>query len=172
MKYNTIKEATQEWIKDMNEYPQDMLGTLMKASENGWYEVTTPCKGDRVDYLGVEGEVAEVIFDDETGFDIYKLALDDGTEMFVDAEDFEVQRDEFFPMWGWMWSFTEGIDIDWLTDHNGIKLMSECGFRVYESEEWGYFFGIDGAGYSFFEEHWIPLYKARGLKWHKEDDEA
>ena len=35
----------------------------------------------------------------------------------------------------------------------------------------GYFFGIDGAGYSFYEEHWIPLYKARGLQWHKENEE-
>lgn len=172
MKYATIKEATQEWIKEFNVYPQDMLETLMKASETPWHEVTTPCKGDRVYYLGMEGEVAEVIFDNEAGFDIYKLALDDGTEMLVDVEDFEVQRDEFFPMWGWMWSFTDSIDIDWLTDHNGIKLMSECGFRVYESEEWDYFFGIDGAGYPFFEEHWCPLYKARGLQWHESEADA
>ena len=44
--------------------------------------------------------------------------------------------------------------------------MSECGFRIFESEEFGYFFGIDGAGYDFYEQHWLPLYKARGLKWH------
>ena len=44
--------------------------------------------------------------------------------------------------------------------------MSRCGFRIYESEEFGYFFGIDGAGYSFYDEHWVPLYRARGLHWH------
>lgn len=44
--------------------------------------------------------------------------------------------------------------------------MSDCGFRIYKSEDYGYFFGIDGAGYSFYEEHWMPLYKARGLHWH------
>ena len=44
--------------------------------------------------------------------------------------------------------------------------MSNCGFRIYESEEFGYFFGIDGAGYDFYESHWEPLYKARGLHWH------
>ena len=48
--------------------------------------------------------------------------------------------------------------------------MSECGFRIYYSEKYGYFFGIDGAGYDFYEAHWIPLYKARGLKWHENDD--
>ena len=46
--------------------------------------------------------------------------------------------------------------------------MSECGFRIYKHEEWGCFFGIDGAGYNFYDAHWIPLYKARGLKWHDE----
>ena len=49
---------------------------------------------------------------------------------------------------------------------DGSKLMSECGFRVYESEDFGFIFGIDGAGYDFYESHWIPLYKARGLRWH------
>lgn len=45
-------------------------------------------------------------------------------------------------------------------------MMSDCGFRVYQHEEWGFFFGIDGAGYDFYSEHWIPLYKRRGLRWH------
>ena len=44
--------------------------------------------------------------------------------------------------------------------------MADCGFRIYEQEDYGYIFGIDGAGYDFYEAHWIPLYKARGLKWH------
>lgn len=167
MKYATIKEAAQEWVKEMNVYPVDMLEILVKADEGGWHEITTPCKGDRVYYLGMEGEIAEVIFDNEAGFDIYKLALDDGTEMFVDAEDFEVLHDDFFPMWGWMWSFKDSLDEGWLTDHNGIKLMSECGFRIYESDKWGYFFGIDGCGYDFYTNHWCPLYKARGLQWHE-----
>ena len=49
---------------------------------------------------------------------------------------------------------------------DGIRVMSDCGFRIYQHEEWGYFFGIDGAGYDFYSEHWIPLYKSRGLQWH------
>lgn len=31
--------------------------------------------------------------------------------------------------------------------------------------------GIDGAGYDFYEAHWEPLYKARGLHWHSEEAE-
>ena len=44
--------------------------------------------------------------------------------------------------------------------------MANCGFRIYEIDE-GIIFGIDGAGYSFYDEDWIPLYKARGLQWHE-----
>ena len=44
--------------------------------------------------------------------------------------------------------------------------MSKCGFRIYKSYEFGCFFGIDGMGYDFYDEHWLPLYEARGLQWH------
>ena len=77
-----------------------------------------------------------------------------------------------FPMWGTMWSFHDSIDDWWLEERDGIRLMSECGFRIYHHQEWGYFFGIDGAGYDFYSDHWIPLYKARGLKWHDEEDKS
>ena len=86
-------------------------------------------------------------------------------------DELEVVHYDSLPMWGTMWSFGDSIDEWWLENKNGLKLMSECGFRIYYSEKYGYFFGIDGAGYDFYEAHWIPLYKARGLKWHENDDE-
>ena len=81
------------------------------------------------------------------------------------------ERDEdagYLPMWGTMWSFGDSADDYWLEKGDGLELMAECGFRIYEQEDFGYLFGIDGAGYSFMDEHWIPLYKARGLHWHRE----
>ena len=83
------------------------------------------------------------------------------------------RRDEdadFLPMWGTMWSFGDSADDYWLEEEDGLELMAECGFRIYEQEDFGYLFGIDGAGYSFMDEHWIPLYKARGLQWHREEE--
>ena len=74
--------------------------------------------------------------------------------------------DDFLPIWGSLWSFDNGADIAWLEDEKNLKAMADCGFRIYEHEDYGYIFGIDGAGYDFFEAHWIPLYKARGLQWH------
>ena len=70
------------------------------------------------------------------------------------------------PMWGTMWSFGDSADDSWLDEDDGIAAMSRCGFRIYKSEEFGYYFGIDGAGYDFYECHWCPLYNARGLCWH------
>jgi len=65
-----------------------------------------------------------------------------------------------------MWSFCNLIDNDWLEDEKNLKKMADCGFRIYEQEDYGYIFGIDGMGYSFYDEHWKPLYEARGLRWH------
>ena len=69
-------------------------------------------------------------------------------------------------MWSTMWTMDEVCDKHWCESEEGIKALSECGFRVYESEDYGIVFGIDGAGYDFYEYHWLPLYDARGLQWH------
>ena len=157
----TISEATHKWVGEMNTYPQDMIETLMQAKPDDWHEVTKPCRCDRVWVFNMPntsekydgyGEIEDVI--DDT----YLVKLDDGEAVSLKEEDFEVERDSILPMWGWLWSFSDSAD--------GIKKMSECGFRIYEHDEWGYFFGIDGCGYSFYDEHWIPLYKKRGLQWH------
>lgn len=95
--------------------------------------------------------------------------LDDWEEVTIFEDDYEPY--EILPMWGTMWSFGDSCDDYWLEEKNGIEIMSKLGFRIYYHEEFGYFFGIDGCGYSFMNEHWIPLYKARGLHWHKEEEE-
>ncbi len=82
----------------------------------------------------------------------------------TEGEDFDTS----LPKWGTMWSFSNILDEAWLDDDENRKVMADCGFRIYEQEDYGYIFGIDGAGYDFYEAHWIPLYKARGLKWHLE----
>jgi len=92
-------------------------------------------------------------------------------EVTISEEDDEPY--DILPAWGTMWSFHDWCDNGWFEYEydEAIKAMSECGFRVYESDDYGYFFGIDGAGYDFYEAHWIPLYEARGLQWHEDDDD-
>ena len=84
--------------------------------------------------------------------------------------DNSTEYDEPLPAWDTMWSFDDISDIQWLDDIKNRKAMAACGFRIYEQEDFGYIFGIDGYGYDFYEAHWIPLYEARGLLWHVAED--
>ena len=166
----TIREAAHEWVREMNAIPCSVVEKLMSTGDD-IHEVTEPAVGDRVycyQPLSEHCGVIEDIYEDG----LYHIQLDDDSWTDAERDDFEVERDGGLPMWGTMWTFGDSADDWWLEERDGIKLMSECGFRVYESEDFGFIFGIDGAGYDFYESHWIPLYKARGLRWHDPAAEA
>ncbi len=167
----TVREAAQEWVKTFDAIQRGMIEKLMSCDYDGWHEVTLPNTGDRVyvyelpDDGSFKANSGEILgFDEEKGE--YRILLDDEKVVFVAEDEFEVEHDDTLPMWNTMWSFGDMCDTRWLENKEGIRKMSERGFRVYESDEFGYFFGIDGCGYDFYEEHWIPLYRARGLQWH------
>ena len=180
MLMNTKEEATREWVKEFNAFPESMIEIIASHTED-FTEVTLPSVGDRVYHYdtGDYGEIVaiqhspdEEISDDYkdccSDTDTYDIELDNGDTLYRQSiDDFEVDRYEVFPMWGTMWQFNDSCDDYWLEECNGLQAMSECGFRIYHSDEFGYFFGINGCGYDFYEAHWIPLYEARGLKWHK-----
>ena len=173
----TIRDAAEIWVNEMNAIQQGMVEVLMKAEPDKWHEATMTRFGDRVYVFNLpegceeydsNGKIESISQESDT----YTVKLDDGNTVEVGVDDFEVDRDSYLPMWGTMWSFGHSCDDYWLEEMDGIKKMSECGFRIYEHEEFGYFFGIDGCGYSFYEEHWIPLYKVRELHWHDERTEV
>lgn len=164
MKFKTIKEATEAFVREMDAYPIGMIDTLMRDYPYDWYEITKPSVGDYVN--SGDGEVIKINKDNTYDIDF------NGKIETLEENEFDVDRDDILPMWGTMWAFNDSIDTYWLEEMNGIQIMSNLGFRIYEHDEWGYFFGIDGAGYDFYEAHWIPLYKARGLQWHEEEKGA
>lgn len=163
MKYKTIKEATEALVREFNAIPQSMI---KKAYCNGDFEgiteITPLSKHDKV-YCLSESESGEIV---DRQDDKYIVELDNGNEIQTDESDLEANRDGFLPMWGTMWMFGDSCDDWWATEDGGLQLMADCGFRIYETEE-GIIFGIDGCGYNFYEAHWIPLCKARGLQWHE-----
>lgn len=106
---------------------------------------------------------------DTSMFEDYAIAYE-GDVCEVTIDDEERYYDGLFPMWGTMWAFHEMLDNEWI-DRGGLEIMSNLGFRIFESRKYGYFFGIEGAGFDFYEAFWIPLYDARGLKWHDEEEE-
>ena len=187
MRYDTIREAAEAWVREFDAYPQWMIGKIAGEGLENLYEITPPSRGDRV-YIFDDNEYGEIVGINEDGDEDedrdedgdYKIELDSGDTVFRDKSDFEITDQEgFLPMWGTMWSFHDSCDYEYyFGEHlggNHLQEMADCGFRIYEysdrdgNEET--FFGIDGAGYDFYESHWIPLYKKRGLKWHEEESE-
>lgn len=171
-RFETLAEATQAWVAEFSRFPTDMIETLMAACDpDDWMEVTPPAVGDRVYLYAAESDMDEgeiIDYDDENGQ--YKIKDDDGFEFWTTTDEFDVDRYDITPMWGSMWQFKDMLDDDWLEEGDGIQALADCGFRIYHHTEWGYFFGIDGAGYDFYSAHWEPLYKKRGLQWHEREE--
>jgi hypothetical protein len=166
----TVKEAAQEWVREMNAIPQTVCAKLLELDPDDFYEITPPAVDQTVyltdgDHAGESGTIVVSGYSKDP--DLYKVELDSGLEVKVQRDELEYFRHDYFPMWGTMWSFGDSLDNWWLEEQGGLQKMADCGFRVYESEDYGYIFGIDGAGYDFYESHWIPLYRARGLHWHE-----
>jgi len=173
MRFDTIKDAAWSWVQSFNAFSMDMIERFIEGEHiDEWHEITSPSLGDRVYVFdnGENGEISNISDDGD-----YFISINGEGTVIRKANEFEVERDSFLPMWGTMWQFSERLDDDWLSGEfgeNGLQIMANCGFRIYEHDEFGYFFGIDGAGYDFYEAHWIPLYKARGLHWHNEENIA
>lgn len=160
----TEAEAARVWVSSFSKYPRNMIGALMKMDPTSWKEITAPVAGDRVritpkGYGERDGEIALV----KEGTEEYLIRLDNGKHIEVEREDFVVIRNPPLPDWEWMWAFGDSADDYWLSSMGGIQKMSLCGFRVYEHNEWGCFFGIDRDERDFYESHWIPLYRLRNL---------
>lgn len=165
----TIRDAAHEWVREMNAVPTDMVRDCVREHEWKITELTPITKGDNVCFwdgvtvrgqgLDGYGEVVEVL--DEQ----YKVR-DSETDwiLLVDKDRVEVECRDWLPCWGTMWMTNDSADDYWIENH--LEEMAQCGFRIFEHEDYGYIYGIDGAGYDFYSEHWIPLYKVRGLRWH------
>jgi hypothetical protein len=91
----------------------------------------------------------------------------------------EKTNDEFYGiMWGWMWIVNDSVDesrinklLKPVEDEDdelyGNQEVASTGIYAFEID--GYLvLGINGAGYDFYESHWIPLYEALGYQWHEE----
>lgn len=134
--YKTVEDCTRLWVSEFNAIPTMMISELMNVDPDSWSEVTEPSSGAVVFVAGNVGTV-ETVRDGEA-----LVHLANGLSFWVPKGKCEVDY------------------------YDAVEVLSRCGFRVFYHEEYGYFFGIDGAGYSFYDEHWIPMYLDRGLRWH------
>lgn len=169
----TKEQAAREWVNRMNAVQTDAVMDMMAQHPWDWSEMTIPQPGDAVRVLNLcswkgeqEGTVKKIHERERyllRSFYEIEVALDDGSNAMLGPDEIVAERDSELPMWGTMWQFSNPYDQEWL-EEGGLWKMSECGFRVYHIKDRGDFFGIDGAGYDFYKEHWIPLFDARGYE--------
>ena len=129
---------------------------------DGWENITPLKSGDVVEYLGDYYELITVLEENE-------IVIEDaeGNKQTVDIEEIYKDDEIIFPMWSTVWQ-TVGFQSEWIG--RNLDKVANCGFEIYEAEDLdGYIIGVNGAGYDFYEAHWVPLYEAQGLKWHNED---
>lgn len=167
MKYENIKEAAQAWVREFSAIPYGLIEKAYLGDNiDSITELTPLSVNDRI-YHFETGDYGYIIGRTEDGK--YIVELDSDEEIEAESDDMEMVPDSFLPMWGTMWMFGNSCDERWIEDKENRQKMADCGFRIYEIDE-GIIFGIDGAGYDFYESHWIPLYKQRGLNWHKTEE--
>jgi len=93
----------------------------------------------------------------------------DMTENEIDEAKNELMDQQREIMWSTLFEAKDNTIKDWILE-NYEKIISEVGFTIIdlsrENEgeyETGVFLGVNGAGYDFYEAHWIPLYKIFGV---------
>lgn len=162
-RYTFIKSATQEFVRHEFEMIPTVLFTEL-ASHRGDQEDVLQLVGSRYRECPACGEEA-----------------DQGKPSAVDPDDFEWSctscdathetQDSLWselPLRGptYAWPGAHGFCF-WTTFSVAANLAPTCGFLVYEPRDFdGYILAIDGGGYDFYHEHWIPLYLALQLEWH------
>lgn len=164
LKGMTIKEATQHWVRGLNAIPQQFIVTAL--GDNLW-DTFTECTPDIqvCSYCGEEASEDYIERKEEDSMAQCEHCASDAD--VIEFYEYQSNNSDYLPMWGTMWTLGDSFDEDWFA--NNLETAYRLGFRVYEHEDLGIVIGIDGAGYDFYEEHWIPLYKALGLRWHDTD---
>ena len=155
-----IMDRVYKWVNtDFIPVPQSVVKKLLGLDLGDIIDITPPAIGDRVYVSGSkndeDGEIIAISEDRETyEVKLYRV----GEVIELEDGDFTVVRDSYLPMWGTMWAFRYSSDNDIYFNGKDLEKFSDCGFRIYTSEDYGVIIGIDGAGYDFYEQHWYPLY--------------
>lgn len=162
----TFRKETEEWVCKFHIFHTGMIEDLIKAYPDDWEEITSPVCGDYVcvntgNYIDNSAEIID-IYRGNSG-ELYKILLEDIkiNTLILERNEFELERNTMLPKNEVMFQFAEDEDDWWHLHENGIRIMSDLGFRIYKSIKWGYFFGLDKNGWEVFLYHWIPLYTQR-----------
>lgn len=170
----TIREATELWVqRDLIQIPRTVAQKLMDIGEGAdWRNITPLMEGDHVysSKYDQRGEIVDIYYDDDIEEYVYDVELDTEGLMGFREEDITRLNNSDLPMWGTLWAFKESYECNKCGDTNTLRKIAECGYSIYDSEDYGFVVGIDGCGYDFYEAHWMPLYNIMGFHWHDQEE--
>lgn len=172
----TRREAVSKLMHTISVVDTGVIAALMLAQPEDWEEVTTPAIGDHVViYEGdeeIEGDVHQLAYDTKNKKTSYGIDIGEEEDLWVDSKSdvFDVVFGEVLPNCNNMFSgrMISGdlISDEWYED-GGIEILSKIGFRVFKSEQFGYFFGLADCenDADILEECFDMLYDELGLQW-------
>ncbi|MBO1087132.1 hypothetical protein [Enterococcus mundtii] len=172
MKYETKTEAAKAWLAEWNQFPQWIIEKMIGENFENWMNLTPFTVGDEVRCSYDEEQLTDstetyTILSINKEEETAKIEVDN-QQVTVDLSDLERSEEkEFLPMWSTLFEMSDPCDYDWIGNH--LYDIADCGINIYkydDGENEMYLLGIDGAGYDFYEHHWLPLYEKRGLQWH------
>lgn len=151
------RETVALWVRmSLNEFPRKMIRRAMHSDEDSWEEITTPILGNTV-HTYTKHSVATII--ECNGKGNYTVEYADGSREIISRDEFIVEHKQELPTWPIIWNFKDSIYDDWISN-GGVDILSECGFRVFHSDDFGFFFGVDDTNCDFLTRYWLPLYGA------------
>lgn len=159
----TEQQGCSNWFNSA--YPAVSVDLLENSDEGRFLQCKDlPQVGSTISEFGEFGEC------DDFPYDITEVSLEDEVVIAESEGDrIELSFDELCcldgrPMWNTAW------DLGGEPTCEEIQLYNDCGIGVYEDEDSNWYMGIDGCGYDFYDDHWLKLYRKRGLQWHTTEE--
>ena len=160
-----IKQATEKWVGEFNAIPLSFIENALGDKVNDEFVQVFPnlkvCVNCSNEFTELEyKKLEEEYMNSATG--ITCPHCKDNAYGITGYREHSYAYHTHLPMWKTVWTFDTDLDNEWVLDN--IETVYKCGFRVYKNEHLGVVIGIDECSDDFYESHWIPLYKARGLR--------
>lgn len=170
-RYPFIKRATEQFVqRDVDMIPSVLFEELAKLREDQDAVLQLIDGGGKVcPNCGYEVEAGDAILDDE-GDETDEYAWQcDSCEHNNETDDVTYAD---LPAQGAVhgWPGAHGTCF-WVRSEAIARHAADAGFLVYEPVDFdGAILAIDGGGYDFYDQHWIPLYLSLGFKWHEQEN--
>jgi hypothetical protein len=180
------KEAVEQFVsRSFNNIP---LSLLERAYGNELLEKVIMPIEPKLEDFELESEDEPEFYEDEPQIETFnsigeynqaveqfnqaKEEYDDNMRKWQEYQDayreYESKCEDYYPMWGTIFECED----NWLGEEilNNIESVQNIGFIVMDDfDELNVCLGVAGAGYSFYDAHWTPLYDLLGLQWHDKE---